>query len=61
MNIVRFPGDSALLANILFDLEKALSTGRDVSLCTGTNNIGPWLKYKIGEGMWSPPLYSKVD
>lgn len=57
MDIARFDSESTMFQNILYDMEKAVSTGRDVSMMTGTDNIGTYLKYKIGEGMWSPPMY----
>lgn len=48
----------AALADVL---SAAANEGRYIRFCTGNQNGRPWLKYKIGEGMWSPPVFTDND
>lgn len=56
-----------LIVTLMERLSHADLHGKSVRFCTGQSlapgslEYTPWLKYKIGEGGWSPPIYSQPD
>ena len=38
----------------------AAAADKDIHICTGSDSRHSWVKVKVGQGMWTPPLYGKV-
>lgn len=62
MDIVAMhPGTNELLS-LCEAATRADAEGKTFRLAFGKSNDGMhWLKYKVGEGMWSAPMYSDHD
>lgn len=62
MEIVAIAPGSNEMWSLAEAATRAGAEGRTLRLAFGTSNDGMnWVKFKVGEGMWSPPLYSDHD
>ena len=57
MEIVELDRNAALL--LAEAATRAVAEGKTFRVSTGLYMHGEALKFKVGEGMWSPPFYSK--
>ena len=54
-NIVRLP--PRVLARLADATQVALTEGRSLRVCTGTDKNGTWFKFDVGNSGWTEPLY----
>lgn len=46
---------------VLLALKKGINVNRSLRIQTGEDQKGKWVKFKIGEGQWTAPIYSDDD
>jgi hypothetical protein len=64
--IAHFNGGSAAVTQLRVAAQVAEQERRTLRIETGSTELPDggtrnWLKFKVGEGMWSPPFYEDVD
>ena len=68
--IIFWPGGSGEITRLMERLSHADLHGKSVRFATGRGSVRGadgepvernWLKYKIGEGSWSPPIYDQPE
>lgn len=64
--IAFFNHDSRVLNELFEALQSANARNRTMRFETGSTempdgSVRNWLKFKVGEDMWSPPFYEDVD
>lgn len=56
-NIIELP--NMVIAYLAEAVTRAMAEGKAFRLVTGQNRQGEqWVKWKVGEGMWTPPMYA---
>jgi hypothetical protein len=64
-NIVYLDAGHYAIVSLMERLSHADVEDKSVRICTGSSVVNgvvtPWLKWKIGEGCWTPPIYSQPD